>query len=242
MPKHKLFDNYVVGGNASVCLDLSGNANSLAFDAPVEVLDVTTFANLVRKREAGLGDSNFSIRSQMDEAEEPRATLEALHGDSDAYYGWIESNASMAEGDYGLFVQALASTLERTGELGQIHHINISGNGNGHLVVGRVLQQDESLTVTGASTGFQFGALAAGETMRATMFVLGATAGTLDMLVESDDNSGFTSATTRMTFSQFSAIGAEQQSVAGAVTDDYWRVSYTIATGPFTAVVIMGKE
>lgn len=242
MARQKLIDNTIVAGNATQCLDLSGNSNSLSFTDPIEEVDTTSFADLVRRREGTVHDSDFSISIQGDEAAEPRATVEALQGDADSFFAWVESNASMAEGDYGLFVQALQTQLERTGEHGAIHMLNISGNGNGHLVIGRVLQEDSALASSGQSTGIQFGSLSAGETMYASMFVLNATAGTLDMVVESDDNSGFTSATTRMTFAQASAIGAFQQSVAGAVTDDWWRVDYTIATGPFTVLVIMGKR
>ena len=242
MARQKLFDNTILAGNASVCIDLSGNANSMSFDAPYETTDTTSFADLVRKREALLHDSSFEIGIQADAAEQPRADLESLQSDPDGLWSWIESNASMAEQDYGLFVQALQTNLQRVAQMDGILTLNVSGDGNGHLIVGQVMQEDETLSATGQSTGFQFGALSAGETLRAAMFVLTATAGTLDMTIESDDNSGFTSATTRMTFSQFSAVGTEQQTVAGAITDDWWRVNYTIATGPFVAVVLMGKQ
>ena len=72
--------------------------------------------------------------------------------------------------------------------------------------------------------------MVAGKSMYAALHVISVsgTSPTLDVIVQSDDNSGFTTPTNRITFSQTGAVGAEWGSVAGAVTDDYWRVSYTI--------------
>jgi hypothetical protein len=58
---------------------------------------------------------------------------------------------------------------------------------------------------------------------------------TFTVVLESDDNAGFTSPTTRLTSASYSAsTGAEWQSVAGPVTDTYWRVKWTVTggTGP----------
>jgi hypothetical protein len=242
MAREKLFDCTVLAGNASACLDLSGYGNALQFNNPIEQVDTTSFADLVRRREATLEDADFSLSLQNEQNAEPSTILEALHGNADGFYGWVESNAAMAEADYGLFVQAIGLQLERTGELGAVSMINISGMGNGHFVISRVLQQDESQTVTNSSTGFQLGALADGKTRYATMWVLSATAGTLDVIVESNAGAGFGAPNTQITFPQVSAVSAIQRSVAGPITDDYWRVTNTIATGPFVAVVMIGDD
>ncbi len=68
---------------------------------------------------------------------------------------------------------------------------------------------------------------------------------TLDMIVESDDNSGITSGVTRITFTQEVAVGAQYATaVAGPITDDWWRVGWTIGgTGPsFTVIVTVGIQ
>jgi hypothetical protein len=55
------------------------------------------------------------------------------------------------------------------------------------------------------------------------------------VLVQSDDNASFTSATTRISFTAETDATAHYQwgSVAGAITDDYWRITYTVSgTGP----------
>ena len=51
---------------------------------------------------------------------------------------------------------------------------------------------------------------------------------TLDMIIQSDNVSGFTSPTTKITFDQAVAVGAQWGTrVAGPLTDDYYRASWT---------------
>ena len=52
---------------------------------------------------------------------------------------------------------------------------------------------------------------------------------TVTFKLQSDDNASFTSPTDRITFTDITAIGSDFQSVAGAITDDYWRLNYTIS-------------
>jgi hypothetical protein len=77
-------------------------------------------------------------------------------------------------------------------------------------------------------------------TIYASIHVLSGT-GTLDAVVESDNNSGFTTPTTRITFTQATGITGEWKTLEGPVTDDYWRLNYTIGgDGPFSFVVFFG--
>ena len=64
----------------------------------------------------------------------------------------------------------------------------------------------------------------------------------MTLSIQSDDNAGFSSATNRITsFTAATARGYQWGSVAGAVTDDYWRCVYTITgTGTITFGVSAG--
>ena len=70
------------------------------------------------------------------------------------------------------------------------------------------------------------------------------TSPTIDVLIQSDDNAAFSSPTTRVTFTQQSAIGSEWGTrLVGPITDDYWRASWTIGgsnTPTFGIVVTAG--
>jgi hypothetical protein len=72
----------------------------------------------------------------------------------------------------------------------------------------------------------------------------GGTSPTLDVIVQSDDASGFPSATNRITFTQATGFTAEYATpVAGAITDDWWRVNFTIggtASPNFTFICVIG--
>lgn len=81
----------------------------------------------------------------------------------------------------------------------------------------------------------------ASQRLYALLHVTAASGTNLVVKVQSDDNSGFTSATDRITFSTLSAVGWERSSVAGNLsTETYWRVTATIASGSFTFAVLFG--
>ena len=62
---------------------------------------------------------------------------------------------------------------------------------------------------------------------------------TLALKVQSDDNSSFTSATDRITLTNFTAVGAQYSKVAGAITDTHYRINYTLSgTSPSFKVFI----
>ena len=65
---------------------------------------------------------------------------------------------------------------------------------------------------------------------------------TITARIESDDNSGFTSATTRATFTAATAISGETIRALGAFTDTWWRAAWTISgsSPSFLAMISMG--
>ena len=126
------------------------------------------------------------------------------------------------------------SMTEVGGTIGEAAPITASfANGNAQaygLLAGRLLATNASRTASSASTGYQYGALTATQKMFSALHVVSVsgTNPTLDLIVQSDDNSGFSSATSRITHTQATTITSELLSVSGAVTDDYWRSSWTI--------------
>jgi hypothetical protein len=125
----------------------------------------------------------------------------------------------------------------------------ISGSSStGPVVRGTLLHPSNvSRTSTSTGTGRQLGAVVAGKSMYAALHVISAsgTNPTLAVILQSDDNAGFTTATSRITFSTATASAnrAQLSSVAGAITDDYWRISYTIggtSTPTFAFAVTAG--
>jgi hypothetical protein len=108
-------------------------------------------------------------------------------------------------------------------------------------LIGGWLQAYGSKAATGNSTGVQLGALSASQSLYASLHVITAPGSTLDVIVQSDDNSGFSSPTTRITFTQVTSTPISYMgSVAGAVTDDYWRMKWTISGGPYYIIGAIG--
>lgn len=110
------------------------------------------------------------------------------------------------------------------------------------LVRGTVLHPTTTArTSSGNGTGRQLGAVAATQRMFLALHVVAISGSpTFSVVLESDDNSGFTSPTTRLTSASYSAsTGSEWQSVAGAITDDYWRVKWTVTGGSTPSITFL---
>jgi len=101
---------------------------------------------------------------------------------------------------------------------------------DGHKLVRGRLEANRTVTTSTSTTGTQFGAVAAGQRLSASLHVLtlSGTSPTLAVKVQSDDNSGFSSPTDRITFSTASTRSGQFAYINGPVTDDYWRVTWTI--------------
>lgn len=131
------------------------------------------------------------------------------------------------------------------GPTGELAGAALSGVSSGVIARGNLLASDAAgVTSSGTGTAVQVGAVTSTQVLYAGLHItaVSGTSPTLDVIVQSD-TSGFASATNRITFAQATAVGHQFSSVAGAITDDYWRVSYTIGgsdTPTFTFAVIVG--
>lgn len=111
------------------------------------------------------------------------------------------------------------------------------------VVIRPTLMATGAKTSTANGASQQLGQVLAAQKLYAFMHVLAVsgTTPTLDVKVQSDDSAGFGTPTDRITFAQQTALGAVWATpVAGAITDDHWRVTWTLGgTGSpsFTFVV-----
>ncbi len=119
-----------------------------------------------------------------------------------------------------------------SGNVGELAMATTQRNASGVIARGLLLHPSTTARTSSSSgTGRQLGAVAAGKSLYAALHVTSASGTTpsLTVKVQSDDNSGFTSATDRITFTAATDVTYEWSSVAGAITDDYWRITYTIS-------------
>lgn len=122
------------------------------------------------------------------------------------------------------------------GDVGALAMAKLSGQASKPVVRGKTLHPSATdRTTSGSGVGRQLGAVIAGKTLYAALHVLTVTGTTpsLTVKIQSDDNVNFTSPTDRITLTAANSVSAQWGSVAGAITDDYWRAVWTISgTGP----------
>lgn len=211
--------------------DISGQANNFAaLPVTVQALDKTNGASAGwQEFEPGLKSMGGTISGFTDD----------MTFDSDQLTGLqnvpftLSLNNALAEGDIIHAYKANQTAFDRPMQVGQLLGYSGTFTANGAGVKGFALHVGAE-TATGASAGQNLGAVAAGQTIYAWQHVT-ATAGTsptLDTLVESDATDAWVGAeTTRFTFTQETDATSGYQwltPVAGAITDTWWRVSYTI--------------
>ena len=179
------------------------------------------------------------------EAAQPDAYLSGQHtlGDVPVTVG----PEGGADGGRVFITKPLMLTYNRSGNVGEAFKISVAGPANEPIVSATCLGNG-TYTSTTTGTGRQIGAVGASEKAYAALHCLSASAGdTCDVTIESDDNASFTSPTTRFTFTQISGgtISSEWKSLAGAITDDYWRAVVTIAgdgSESFELIISLGVK
>ena len=222
--------------------DYSGDMNALALNYGAEILDKSQFGDTSRTRIAGVKAQDFSHSGLADFADD---------GNDEKIFGLVGSEVIVTagavdgtEGDVAYFNKAILGEYKPEAGHGEIVGFNITGMSSTPFLRGEVLQTDDAETASGNSSGQQHAAAVAGQTVYAALHVIAAsgTSPTLDVILQSDDNGSFTSAANRITFTQATGLTSEWKSVAGAITDDFWRANFTIGgTSPsFTFILVMG--
>lgn len=220
--------------------ELQGVLSTLALRSGAELKDATAFGDATRTRKGGL----HTVEAQLEGYYEPAAIDAQLFsrvGSVDVPFTAAPENAGTA-GVRAFAMLAALGEYRLGGELGEMTPLSLPLQSGGPLVRGLIVH-NAARTSTAAGTAYQLGQVAAGQKLYAALHVTAASAAdTLDVIVESDDAEGMASPSSRAAFTQATAITAEWKEVAGAITDDWWRVSWTIAgTSPsFSFAVFLG--
>lgn len=227
--------------------DFSSDMNALALTYASEMRDATTFGNSTRINKGGLKSIVASLEGlwDADGTDEPDDILFGTVGTSSVPVTICPQTG--ADGEVAFIFRSIQSEYSTGAQLGDLLAFNVSleGSDGAPLVRSTILHSAASArTSTGNGTARQIGAVASGQSLYASLHVIArsGTNPTLDVKIQSDNASNFPSATDRITFAQKTAIGSEWSSVAGAITDDWWRVACTLGgTNPsFTFIVAAG--
>jgi hypothetical protein len=152
-----------------------------------------------------------------------------------------------AESEPAYFGQIIVGRYAPGAVQGKVLRASLDVEASGPLLRGVV---GANRTAGSSSTGpvIQQGAVLAGQSMWAALHVQaisGSGTPTLTVTLKSAATSGFGSPTNRISFAGQTALGAVWGTPApGAITDQYWRVDFTISgtTPSFTFVVVFGID
>lgn len=218
--------------------DISGSLNAVALEYGADLKDATTLGQDSRQRLGGLKTVAANVAGLWEGGTD--AIDEILFGNVAVQdQPFSVSPTGAVEGDVGYTFKSVQSKYAPAGQHGEILKFSAEAEAAGApLVRGKVLHNAQR-AATGTGTVVTLGAIAAGQSLYAALHVLSVT-GSVTAKVQSAPTAGFAAPVDRIAFNAAAAKGAQWGSVAGAVTDAYWRVSYTIVTGPVLFVVVAG--
>lgn len=224
--------------------DVSGDLRGLAINDGVELAEATALGDTGRRRRAGLFAPALHLEGFWNGgANAIDDVLFARVGVEDAPLS-IGAETG-ADGEIAYMLRLLVGEYVPGAPIGEMFGFSVSAHGSsGERLVRGTILHNATRTATVNGTGRQLGTVSATQKIYAALHVTAAsgTTPTLDVTVQSDDNSAFTTPTARITFAQAVASTSEWKSAAGAITDDWWRIVATIGgTGPsFTFIATVG--
>lgn len=224
-------------------LDLSNSLNQVVLDHSADALDSTAIGHTTRRRKGGLLTSVLGAAGFF-EAAEPDASLFAAAGVVDKP---VTVGYSQTPGEVAYFMKAMLGEYQPFGgNVGELAGFRLSAGVSSDRLIRGTLMELLTQTATANGTGRQLGQVLAAQKMYAALHVLSVSGGTpsLTVTIQSDDNPGFSSPTNRIVFSAANAVGSQFGSVAGAITDTYWRAIWTISgsTPSFRFAVSLGIQ
>jgi len=215
--------------------DLSGISNEASFSQAVAALETTTFGKSDKCYLAGLGEGNFNGAFLWEDTDGIAQALRTFRGVDAGNSTVLTFAASDAVGDAALLTRSCLAQLDNSGQVDGLLRGTLQIHASDLIVDGKLGEPGRTArTASGNGSEVELGAVGATESIYAALHCISITADsgtpTLDVEVESDAT-GFASATSRIAFAQLTAAGSEWKSAAGAITDDYWRVKWTIGGG-----------
>lgn len=222
--------------------NLSGDVNACALDYSADMVDDSAIVDTSHSRLGGLKVVTMQLDGYFEGTDIDAALFNRI-GVANEVVSIIPAGQAIDGGRAFTFKSNLAE-YSPGAQLGDIFAFTVTAEATERLVRG-TLMINATATASGNGTGQQLGAVSASQTLYAALHVLSASAAdTLDVIVQSDDASGFATPINRITFTQATAIGAQWQTLTGPITDNWWRINYTIGgTAPsFTFAVILGIQ
>lgn len=241
MSKFVLLSTRIFAGG----LDLSSQANRVELGAETEEADVTTFGSNGYREYVGGGMTSMTLAAGGPwEAGSAALVDDGLWSAlGSTTQPWTVAPVDASVGSVAWVTRALATSQRSgAGEVGQVSSWEVDAAGTWPLARGVILHPaGTARTTTGSGTAVLHVATPTGKALYANLHVYSITGTTpsITVKVQSDDNSGFTTPTDRITFAAATAIGGQSDRVLGPITDTYLRATWTVSgTGPSVLFVV----
>jgi hypothetical protein len=213
-------------------LEVAGFADAVNVDADVDVEEQTTFGSGGWKSYVpGLMAANVDVEGFSDFAATGTDISLPVTGFGASRVLTV-SAPGVTAADPAFMTQGPGNTLTPwAGAVGKLARFKLGFQSSGKLVRGALLHPQTARTASGSGTAVAFAPPTASQSLFATFHLLAVTgSGTCTFTVQTDDNAGFSSATTRITSTAFTAIGSQMTSLAGALAGEtHVRAAWTIS-------------
>lgn len=222
--------------------DMTSDLNKLTLDLSAEELDVTTFGSGgYRARIGGLRDVEAQYEGfQTDGVGEVGPELFPHLGTADEVFT-VSPTGAVTTPAY--MFRAGKFQVSQFGDVGSVAPFTLSAKGTNAqgVIRGQVTKAKGNVSGTGGmGTVVNLGAVGATQYLYAAVHIFSAGT-TITMDLASDDNSGFTSGTTRATIGPLTTSGGTWMTrVAGPITDSYFLFNVTTCTGTFSIAAAIG--
>lgn len=222
--------------------DLSGDMNAAAIQQGVDQQDATTFgigtkitkpglldvkASLAGLINLGSGLSEEFLSSKLSVADVP-LTIAPTTG--------LEGEPAFS------FPADLATFTPLGGSVGDIMKFALDAQATSARLVRGTLLHNAARTTTGTGTIFNLGAVAAGQLLYGILHVPAISGGpTVTVKIQSAALVGFGSPTDRITFTAVTTKTSQFVALLGAITDAFFRVTWTIAGGAGPSITFIAN-
>ncbi len=224
--------------------DISGILNQVNMAYSSEIQNGTVFGDNSLRRKSGITVADVTVNGFYDDTAPDKEFFDGIGLATDTILS-VAPNGDVF-GDKAFFMETQQAQYTPGANIGELLAFSAEFQSASDFVRGNVFQSGV-LIASGNSGGSQLGALAdPSEKVYAAVHITaaGGSSPTFDLVIESDDDGTFgAGTTTRITFDQITAIGAQFKSVIGPITDPHWRAVWTIGGGSptFTAFIVIGK-
>lgn len=219
--------------------DLTGDLTSTQLALDADMVDKTKMGATARAKMPGLISGAFTHEGLFE------AGADTVDPELFSLIGLDGQPVTMSpdggdDGEVAFLFNATHGQYAPGAAIGEAFAFSVGGETTGVVARGTMMH-NSTRTSSANGTTRQLGAVASGQRLYCAIHAhaVSGTLPTLDAVVESADNAGMTGATERIVFTQITARGGQLLSVAGPITDDYWRIALTIGgTSPSFAVAV----